>query len=317
MATKKGVSLHSKEKNMENIYDIKHISEYNTAFGVETFHPLVSVINLSEATPQNFDEVTRIRLGFYSISLKETHCGNIKYGRNYYDYQNGTIIFSAPEQILTVEPNMETQTNYKGMTLLFHQDILRGTALGHNIKNYSFFSYEVFEALHLSEQEKQTVLDCISKISIELKRPIDKHSKTLIVANIELLLGYCVRFYDRQFITRSDTNKDILIRFENLLNGYFEKEDLSEAGIPTVKYCADQLHLSANYLGDLIKKETGKSPLEHIQFKLINLAKEKIFDQSKTLSQIAYELGFKHTQHFSRLFKSETGYTPNEYRHLN
>jgi len=317
MAGKKGVSLLKKKKGMENLYEIEHISQYNTAFGVGTFHPLVSVIDLSEATPEEVDSQTRIRLGFYSISLKESHCGNIRYGRNYYDYQEGTLVFSAPGQVLTVEPNLEVQTKYKGMTLLFHADILRGTTLGHNIKNYHFFSYEVFEALHLSESEKQTVLDCFSKIETELKRPIDKHSKTLIVANIELLLGYCVRFYDRQFITRSNSNKDILVKFENLLNEYFEMEDLSNAGLPTVKYCADKLHLSANYLGDLIKKETGKSPLEHIQFKVIDVAKEKIFDQSKTLSQIAYELGFKHTQHFSRLFKNETGYTPNEYRHLN
>lgn len=301
---------------MDTIYNMEHIAQYNSAFGLETLHPLVSVIDFSKATlPKEF--YPHIRMGFYSISLKESYCGDIKYGRNYYDYQDGTLVFTSPNQVLTIEKSDNILTPLKGMTLLFHPDILRGTTLGHNIKNYTFFSYEVFEALHLSEQEKQIILDCFSKIETELKHAIDKHSKTLIVANIELLLGYCVRFYDRQFITRSHVNKDILVKFENLLNEYFMSKDLPLKGIPSVKYCADRLHLSANYLGDLIKKETGKSPIEHIQLKLIDIAKEKIFDRSKTLSQIAFELGFKHTQHFSRLFKSETGYTPNEYRLMN
>ncbi len=302
---------------MENQFYIENISQYNTAFGVETFHPLVSVIDLSKATPQNVESYTRVRMEFYSISLKESYCGTLKYGRNYYDYQEGTLVLTAPGQVISIEPNTEQQPAYKGMTLLFHPDILRGTTLGHKIKNYTFFSYEVFEALHLSKEEKQTIIDCFLKIGNELKHAIDKHTQMLIVANIELLLGYCIRFYDRQFITRRNSNKDILVRFENLLNEYFENEDLPDVGLPTVKFCADKLNLSANYFGDLIKKETGKSPLEHIQLKLIDIAKEKIFDRSKTLSEIAYELGFKHTQHFSRLFKSETGYTPNEYRMMN
>jgi AraC-like DNA-binding protein len=149
---------------------------------------------------------------------------------------------------------------------------------------------------------------------LELQHAIDKHSRTLIVTNIELLLNYSVRFYERQFITRSIDNKDILTRFESLLNKYFQSEFPQSTGFPTVKYCADQLHLSANYFGDLIKKETGKSAQEHIQLKIIDLAKERIFDSRKSISEIAYELGFKYPQHFSRLFKTETGFTPNEYR---
>lgn len=176
------------------------------------------------------------------------------------------------------------------------------------------FSYEVNEALHLSLQERQTIIDCFAKIEVELHHAIDKHSKTLIVSNIELLLNYCVRFYDRQFITRGNPNKDILMRFEDLLDEYFKSDLPQIQGLPSVKYCAENLHLSANYLGDLIKKETGKNPQEHVQSKLIEVAKEKIFDTGKTVSEIAYKLGFQYPQYFSRLFKKRVGYSPKEYR---
>jgi AraC-like DNA-binding protein len=242
--------------------------------------------------------------------------GDMKYGCNYYDYQEGTLVFIAPGQVVGIG-NAPGIPKPKGWGLLFHPDIIRGTSLGHNIKEYSFFSYEANEALHLSEKEREIILDCLNKIDHELHQSIDKHSKTLIANNIELLLNYCMRFYDRQFITRSHINKDILVKFERLLEEYFQSEMPQTLGLPTVKYCAENIHLSANYLGDLIKKETGKSPQEHIQLKLMVIAKEKIFDTTKTVSEIAYELGFKHPQHFSRLFKNETGYTPNEYRSLN
>ena len=201
--------------------------------------------------------------------------------------------------------------------MLFHPDLIRGTSLGRNIKQYTFFSYEANEALHISERERLIIIDCLNKIDHELHQSIDNHSKTLISNNIELLLNYCLRFYDRQFITRSTVNKDILIKFERLLDNYFHSELTQTHGLPTVKYCAGQLHLSPNYFGDLIKKETGRSAQEHIQLKLMEIAKERVFDTGKTISQIAYELGFKHPQHFSRMFKNETGYTPNEYRSLN
>jgi len=224
-------------------------------------------------------------------------------------------VFVAPGQVVGV--NSPEIIQPKGWALLFHPDLIRGTSLGHNIKDYSFFSYEVYEALHLSEKERQIIIDCLNKIDYELKQSIDKHSKTLISSNIELLLNYCMRFYDRQFITRGNVNKDILVKFEKLLDDYFKSEMTQSVGLPSVKYCADQLHLSANYFGDLIKKETGKSAQEFIQLKLIDITKERIFDTSKTVGEIAYELGFKHPQHFSRMFKNETGYTPNEYRSLN
>ena len=297
---------------MDEILKLENITQYNSLRGVETLHPLVSVVDMSKATPT---QSARIHFGFYSVFLKEVNCGDLKYGCNYYDYQEGTLVFMAPGQIVGV--NSKEIVRPKGWALLFHPDLIRGTSLGHNMKDYSFFSYEVYEALHLSEKERQIVMDCLNKIDYELKQSIDKHSKTLITNNIELLLNYCMRFYDRQFITRGNVNKDILVKFENLLDHYFQSEIPQTVGLPTVKYFADQLHLSPNYFGDLIKKETGKSAQEHLQLRLMDIAKERMFDTSKTISEIAYELGFKHPQHFSRMFKNETGYTPVEYRSLN
>jgi AraC-like DNA-binding protein len=297
---------------MDEILKLENISQYNSMRGVETYHPLVCVIDMSKAKAT---QSARINFGFYCVFLKEIKCGDLKYGCNYYDYQEGTLVFVAPGQILGI--NSKEYIQPKGWALLFHPDLIRGTSLGHNIKNYTFFSYEANEALHLSEKERQIVIDCLNKIEYELQQSIDKHSKTLISNNIELLLNYCMRFYDRQFITRSNVNKDILVKFEKLLDNYFQSEITQTIGLPTVKYCADHLHLSANYFGDLIKKETGKSAQEHIQLKLIDIAKERIFDTSKSVSEIAYELGFKHPQHFSRMFKNETGYTPNQFRLLN
>lgn len=298
---------------MDEIIKLEHIIQYNTLRGLETCHPLVSVFEFSK---MKLIPEARAHYGFYCVFLKEAMCGDLKYGCNYYDYQEGTLVFIAPGQVVGIGSKPGT-TMPKGWGLLFHPDLIRGTSLGRNIKEYTFFSYEVNEALHLSEKERQIILDCLNKIDHELHQSIDKHSKKLIANNIELLLNYCMRFYDRQFITRSLVNKDILVRFENLLDNYLKSEITKTTGLPTVKYCADQLHLSANYFGDLIKKETGKSAQEHIQLKLIDIAKERIFDTSKSVSEIAYELGFKHPQHFSRMFKNETGYSPNEYRSLN
>jgi AraC-like DNA-binding protein len=298
---------------MDEIIKLENISQFNSLRGLETLHPLVSVIDFSKMKliPQ-----TMVNYGFYCVYLKEAVCGDLKYGCNYYDYQEGTLVFIAPGQVVGIG-NKPGSPKPKGWGLVFHPDLIRGTSLGHNIKSYTFFSYEANEALHLSEKERQIIIDCLNKIDHELHQAIDKHSKTLIANNIELMLNYCMRFYDRQFITRSQVNKDILVKFENLLDDYFKSEMPQNLGLPTVKYCAENIHLSPNYLGDLIKKETGKSPQEHIQLKLMDIAKEKLFDRSKTVSEIAYELGFKYPQHFSRLFKNETGYTPNEYRFQN
>ena len=298
---------------MNEILKLDNITQFNTLRGVETLHPLVSVFEFSK---MKLIPEAMAHYGFYCVFLKEAKCGDLKYGCNYYDYQEGTLVFIAPGQVVGIGSRPDSPRP-KGWALLFHPDLIRGTSLGQNIKKYNFFSYEANEALHLSEKERQIIMDSLNKIDHELHQSIDKHSKTLIANNIELLLNYCMRFYDRQFITRSHVNKDILGRFEKLLDNYFHSELVLTDGLPTVKYCADQLHLSPNYFGDLIKKETGKSAQEHIQLKVMDIAKERIFDRSKTLSEIAYELGFKHPQHFSRMFKNETGYTPNEYRSLN
>ena len=301
---------------MDDIFEISSVSDYNAWVGVETFHPLISIVDFSKTKPHNSGSKEKMSLGFYFVALKEVKCGDIRYGRNYYDYQEGTLIFIAPGQIYTVIRNPEP-IEPKGKALIFHPDLIRGTTLGHNIKKYTFFSYDSHEALHLSEKERLVVMDCFSQIETELEHPIDKHSRTLIVSYIELLLNYSMRFYDRQFITRANINHDILAGFEKLLDDYFLSEKPHNTGLPSVRYCAESLHLSTNYFGDLIKKETGKSPLEHIQLKLIDLAKERIFDTSKSISEIAYDLGFKHPQHFTRLFKQIAGFTPIEYRSMN
>ncbi|MGA9650622.1 helix-turn-helix domain-containing protein [Pedobacter sp.] len=298
---------------MDNLVRLNSVSDYNKRVGQETLHPLVSVIDLSKSKPLPHE---RLHFGFYTIYLKEIKCGDLKYGCNYYDYQEGTLVFVSPGQVLGIEPNREYYQP-KGYALTFHPDLIRGTALARHMNDYNFFSYEVFEALHLSESERNVIVDCFSKIDFELKRPIDKHSKTLIVTNIELFLNYCLRFYDRQFITRDHVHKGILEKFEHNLNDYFQSDKPKTLGLPSVSFFADELNLSANYFGDLIKKETGKSAQEYIQSKLMDLAKEKIFDTSKSVSEIAYELGFKYPQHFSRSFKQSVGYSPNEYRMLN
>lgn len=289
------------------------VTEYNAFNKNETKHPLVSVVDLSKADPR---QGSRMYFGFYTIFLKDVKCGDLVYGRNTYDYQEGTLVFFAPGQVAGMNSNGETYQP-KGYALVFHADLIHGTALGRHIQDYTFFGYQSSEALHLSERERKIVLDCFSKIEYELEHAIDKHSKRLIVSNIELFLDYCLRFYDRQFVTRDHVNGGVLEKFESLLNNYFHTDKPQTIGIPSVAYCADELNLSANYFGDLIKKETGKTAQEYIQKKIIELAKDKIFDPGKTVSQIAYELGFKYPQHFARLFKQRVGYSPVEFRSLN
>ncbi|MCX2453797.1 AraC family transcriptional regulator [Pedobacter sp. PLR] len=298
---------------MEEIVKLDSIAEYNRMRGVETLHPLVTVIDLSKA---NSMVAQTINFGLYAIYLKDLMCGELKYGRNNYDYQEGTLVFIAPGQVIGVQPKVEA-FEPKGWALLFDPELIRGTPLGKHIADYSFFSYDVNEALHLSEKERQIVLDCFGKIEYELQQSIDKHSKTLIASNIELFLNYCTRFYDRQFITRDNTHKGILARFEDLLIGFYASDKPKTIGLPSVGYCAGELNLSANYFGDLIKKETGKSAQEYIQAKVIDLAKERIFDLDKSISEVAYELGFKYPQHFTRVFKQRVGLSPVDYRNSN
>lgn len=298
---------------MEHFERIDTVKNYNDYTGVDTLHPLVSVVNFSELRDvPNFKRY----MGIYAIFLKDTNCGDIRYGNQPYDYEDGTLVFVSPGQIYGID-NHSVVKNPKGYGLVFHPDLLVGTNLGKIIKAYSFFSYEVNEALHLSKKERQEIVVCFEKIASEINQNIDKHSKTLIVSNIELLLNYCMRFYDRQFITRNHINTDILTRFENLLDEYFQSNKTQDIGLPSVTWCAEQLHLSPNYFGDLIKKETGHTALDSIQSRLIEEAKLKLFDTSQSINDIAFQLGFKYQQHFSRLFKQKTGMTPNEYRSLN
>ncbi|UPK67617.1 helix-turn-helix domain-containing protein [Chitinophaga filiformis] len=298
---------------MEEIVKIDSIAQYNTIRGVTTKHPLVTVIDLSKAQPM---PAGAFNLGLYAIGLKELNHGQLRYGRRHYDYQEGSLIFVAPGQVVGVQAGFEPFTP-KGWILLFHPDLINGTPLGKHMQEYSFFSYDVNEALHLSDKEKSIVIDCFSKIEYELDQNIDKHSKRLIASNIELLLNYCIRFYDRQFITRDNANKGILERLEHLLKDYFSSDKPQLEGLPSVAYCAEALHLSPNYFGDLVKKETGRSAQEYIQSKVIDVAKERVFDMNKSVSEIAYELGFKYPQHFTRLFKQKVGVTPNDYRMMN
>lgn len=298
---------------MEEIVKLENVAAYNKMRGVETLHPLVTVLDLSKAIPM---PAQTFNFGLYAVYLKELNCGELKYGRSHYDYQDGTLVFIAPGQVMGVQPGVKTFAP-KGWALLFHPDLIKGTSLGKHIHDYSFFSYDVKEALHLSDKERQLVLDCFAKIEYELQHTIDKHSKKLIASNLELFLNYCTRFYDRQFITRDNAHKGILERFENLLNDYYTSDQPATIGLPSVAFCADALNLSPNYFGDLIKKETGRSAQEYLQSKIIDVAKERIFDINRSVSEIAYDLGFKYPQHFTRLFKQKVGVSPNEYRGLN
>lgn len=295
---------------MENIRRFEKIHDYNVFNNHETRHPLVSVIDLSRAAPRSG---SKMYFGFYTVFLKDVKCGDLVYGRHTYDYQEGTLVFLAPGQVAGINSTGEVYQP-KGYALVFHADLIHGTHLGRHIQDYNFFGYQSNEALHVSERERKIVLDCFSKIDYELEHAIDTHSKKLIVSNIELFLDYCSRFYERQFITRDKAHKGLMAQFETMLNNYFDTDKPQTIGLPTVAYCAQELNLSAGYFGDLIKKETGTTAQEYIQSRVIDMAKEKIFDESKSVAQIAYELGFKYPQHFSRLFKQKVGKSPMEYR---
>lgn len=294
----------------KQLLNIKTVTEYDDMLGVETLHPLVSVINLSKAKPMKH---MRHTFSFYTVYLKDEKNCDLLYGRRSYDYQKGSVICLSPGQVIGIEDTGEV-FQPKGWALCFHPDLIAGTSLARSMKEYTFFSYEVNEALHLSEHERELFIDCLAKIQHELEHAIDRLSKRLITNHIETLLNYCLRFYDRQYITRTNVNHNIVTRFERLLDDYFTKGLSQKNGLPTVKWCASELCLSPNYFGDLIKKETGKSAQEYIQLKVTEIAKDLVLNPEKSISQIAFELGFQYPQHFTRLFKKLTGYTPSEYR---
>lgn len=297
---------------MDKIVNIDTVKDYDNYWGVETRHPLVNVLEgsrIDHSIPN-----CRKNFGMYVVFLKEVKCADyITYGRKEYDFQENTLVFVSPGQVLGY-PADGSSYQPKGWCLYFSPDLLHGTQLGRHIKDYTFFSYDVSEALHLSQSERDTIIDCLKKINEEIDNAPDRHSNTIITSAIELLLNYCTRFYDRQFVTRRKANKDILTHFEHLLDGYFLSDNPRKLGTPTVAWCADQLHLSPNYFGDLIKKETGKSAIEHIQRKMVETAKSYLKQSELSLSEIAYSLGYQYPQYFSRAFKKAVGCTPNEYR---
>lgn len=303
------LSSNGKISDMEEILGFDTVGQYNAFNRNPTLHPLVSLVDLSKAAPR---QLRKMRFGFYAVFMKEVKCGDLKYGISSYDYEAGTLVFVGPGQV--IGSHGEEFFQPQGVALVFHTDLIHGTSLGRHMSEYTFFSYTANEALHLSDRERQIILDCFSKIRYELDHAVDKHSKRLIVSNIELFLNYCVRFYDRQFITRDTANRGILERFEKLLDDFLASDKPQVVGLPSVAWCAGELNLSANYFGDLVKKETGKAANEYIRLKLIDAAKSRIFDTNKSLSEIAYELGFRYPQHFTRVFKQHTGVTPQEYR---
>ena len=303
---------------MKDIYHIETISELNKLLNQEKpKHPLVSIIDFSKV--KSFGETDiKVTTGFYCIMLKNQQCNKVKYGREYFDFQEGTLTFFPPNRAATIEnDNNQQPTDSAGLGLFFHPDLIRRTSLANKMKDYTFFSYGLKEALHLSDKEKQKLNDCIAKIDNEISQNIDNHSQTLIVSNIELLLNYCSRYYDRQFITRKNSNKDILVRFENVLKEYFSSDNLKDKGLPSVKYLAEKLFLSQNYLSDLLKKETGKNAQDHIHYYLIEEAKNLLLSSNMSVGELAFSLGFEYPQYFSKLFKIKTGMTPVEYRNLN
>lgn len=297
---------------MDEIIKLNSVEDYSRLLGAETLHPLVNIIDFSE-----FPTIKHCKknFGFYAIFYKELSCGELSYGRSKYDYQDGTLLFIGPGQIAGVNDGGEA-IKPKGMALMFHPDLLYGASLAKRMKEYSFFSYESNEALHMSERERRIILNCFYEIKEELTHAIDKHSKQIITSNIEVMLNHCVRFYDRQFITRELPNRDLLAKFEQLLSDYFRSDKPQTIGLPSVQYCADKLCLSPNYFGDLIKKETGKSAQEYIQTTVIGMVKEQLADTDKSVSEIAYGLGFKYPHHLSRLFKKVVGQSPNAYREM-
>jgi AraC family transcriptional regulator, transcriptional activator of pobA len=296
---------------------INSLSEFHRLLSVPPpLHPLVSVVHVSEIHAINSDVWKKFTTDFYSISLKNNIQSKIKYGQNYYDFDRGTMVFTAPKQVQSVE--VETaitfnETSGAGYVLLFHPDFLVKHLLSVSIKEYSFFSYSVNEALHLSEKEEKNVIDIFKKIDEEYQH-IDLHTQSVILAQIDLLLQYSNRFYKRQFITRKAVNVDLLTRTEGLINEYFNTGMGLKKGVLTVDSLANQLNLSANYLSDALRSLTGQSAQQHIHEKLIEKAKEYLTVSNLSVSEIAYNLGFERPQSFNKLFKAKTNQSPLAYR---
>lgn len=302
---------------MNQIIRIKNITEVHDLYGLEKpKHPLISVLPIDERLT-NFDYGdSKYTFDFFQISLKEGIKGTLTYGRNSYDFREGVMTFIKPNQVIGVGDREDYQGG-KGWTLLFHPDLIRRSELGRGIAQYSFFEYETNEALHLSHSEKVALGELVQKIENEYQHNIDKYSQEIIIANIDMILKYCKRYYDRQFYTRTNLNKALVSKFEKIMREYYQSGKVLAHGILSVKYCAHALNMSPNYFGDLIKLETGRSAKDHIQHFVIDQAKTKLVGTSETVSEIAYGLGFEYPQGLNKLFKAKTGMSPSEYRNLN
>lgn len=295
---------------MENILEMPSVKDYNDNLGVTTLHPMVSVVDMSEL------ECIRHSLkhfGFYCIILKHLGCGDVTYGRSTYDYNDGSLIFVAPNQMAGANDG-KISYNTKGWILMFHPDLLRNTYLEHSMNRYTFFDYSSNEALHLSEQEREIIIGYLCNIRRELHHPTDDYTNRNIILNIEALLNNCMRFYERQFISRKIDNNKIMEQLTYLLEEYLLSGKSQQYGLPTVAWCADNLHLSSNYFGDLVKKYSGRSAQEFIKSTIVDYAKLLLANNSYQVNEIAYKLGFKYPQHFSRLFKHIEGVSPSQYR---
>lgn len=277
-------------------------------------HPLITFFPNTPSMITGFLDV-RLAMELYVISMKDGVTGSFQYGRNAYDFEEGVLTFLSPGQLIV--PGDARDIDNKGWSIMFHPDLIRKSPLGQSIDRYTFFGYEVFEALYLSDGEKQALNELAKKIDTEIDQNIDRHTQKLIVSNLSLLLDYCTRYYDRQFYTRSDMHQDTITQFEAFLKSYFMTGQQLELGLPSVKYCSAQLHMSPNYLSDLLKKETGRSAQDHIHSFIVEKAKTILLTSSNSITQVASGLGFEYSQHFSRLFKAKTGMSPSEYRKLN
>ncbi|MBT2619492.1 MULTISPECIES: helix-turn-helix domain-containing protein [Chryseobacterium] len=293
-----------------NLTYFDSISELTKAFGIpQPLHPLIVLFDHDKVSSES--EVQQLVTNFYMLSYKSNLKGKLKYGQGHYDFDEGGLIFVAPNQALSV---VDGKDLCKGMSIFFHPDFLLSYPLGKTIAKYGFFSYHINEALHLSEREKLKIISIFDDIKQELDSSIDEVSQDLIVSYLEVLLNYSNRFYKRQFITRKPVNHTIIEKFEDLLSDYFNDEISLNKGLPSVKYFSDKLNLSSNYLGDLLRNNTGLNTQQHIHLKLIDKAKEKLTSTDRSISEIAYELGFEHPQSFNKLFKAKTKQSPLQYR---
>ena len=291
---------------------IETIEQYNRMFGEETKHPLVTVVEVKDYQPAQ-DELTQTaRYGLYAVFLKQGVGCRLRYGCETYDYQAGSIVTMAPGQVVTTEFQKGERSSWKA--LLFHPDLLFGTPLAERIRTYGFFGYDQREALHVSDDERRIIEDTFSHIAHELEHAIDQHSSQLLTVYVQLVLDYCLRFYDRQFITRHKVNSKLISRFEKLVDDYLASGQLSLKGQPTVAWCASELCLSANYFGDLVRKELGSTAKDFITQKIIALAKQELRGTDTPITLVSEQLGFSSVSHFTRLFKANTGQTPSQYR---